>query len=417
MDYLIKSVNICDPHSPHNGKILDVFIKGGKISKIGPNLNLKAKTIDADNLSVSPGWFDFKVNFCDPGFEYKEDLNSGINAAIAGGFTGACHSPFVEPVVSAKSQVEYLKKRSREKYFDLVPIGTLTEGGNGKTISEMYDMYAAGAKAFSDFHMDVTSGNMLKALHYTKPFNALIISQPTDNSIAAGHMVHEGIHSTRIGMKGVPGIAEEIRIKRDLDLANYSQNRIHFSAITSSAGVDLIRNAKKDGLQVSCDVIIHHLYFNDESILAFDSNKKVYPPFRSESDRQALLEGLKDGTIDLVCSDHQPENIENKELEFEYASYGISGIETVFPILIELGLEMDLIIQRMCHGPRKIVGLEPLTIEEGETANLTLFQKDKPFEFTKKSMKSKSKNNPFIGFKFKGKPIGVINHGKYLPSV
>ena len=416
MDYLIKSAIIRDPSSKFNNKKKDLFIKNGIIEKIGSDLTLKAKTIDAQDMSISPGWFDLKVNFCDPGFEFKEDLESGINAAIAGGFTGACHSPFVDPVVSTKGNVEYLRKRGVEKNFDLVPIGTLTENGEGKAISEMFDMYSAGALGFSDYHKDVSSGNMLKALHYTKPFDAVIISQPTDSSLATERMVHEGFFSTQLGLKGIPVIAEEIRIKRDLDLAKYSGSKVHFSGVTSEAGIDLIKKAKKEGIKVTCDVIVHHLYFNDESILEFDSNKKVYPPIRSESDRKALMRGLADGTIDAICSDHQPENIENKELEFEYASFGISGIETTFPVLMSLNLDLDVIVNALSHNPRRIMGLSPISIEEGSEANLTLFQENKEHLADRRTLRSKSKNNPYLGIELKGKVLGIINRGKYLPA-
>lgn len=416
MDCIVKSALICDPTSGHNGKKKDIYVKNGIIEKIGVNLAFKAKTIDSDNLCISPGWFDLKVNFCDPGYEFKEDLESGIKAAIAGGFTGACHSPFLDPVVSTKSQVEYLRNKAKEHNFDLIPIGVLTEKGEGATISEMYDMYSAGALAFSDYHKEVSSGNLLKALQYTRPFNATIISQPTDASIAGESMVHEGVHSTKVGIKGIPGIAEEIRIKRDLDLAKYSGGKIHFSGISTKAGVDLIKKSKKDGIEVTCDVIIHNLYFNDETILEFDSNKKVYPPIRSEGDRNALIKGLKDGTIDAICSDHQPENIENKDVEFEYASYGIAGIETLFPVLNKLELKLDLIIEKISHNPRKIIGLPTLSIEEGNPANLTLFQKDKKFRLDRSQLKSKSKNNPYLEMDLVGKSIGVINNSKYLSS-
>ena len=408
MDLLLKAVKIIDPNSPFNGQRKDILIKKGKIEKIQNTISAKTKTIDAKNISASPGWFDLKVNFCEPGFEFKEDLKSGISAAKAGGFSAAAHVPSLNPVTSNRSQVEYLTKRAQLEAFELLPIGSLTANSEGKVISEMFDMYQGGAKAFSDFDKDLKSGILLKALEYVKSFNALIISMPLDHSLSNLSYVHEGIHSTALGLKGIPSIAEEIRIERDLNIVRYSQGKIHFSGISSKKGVDLIRKAKKEGLDVTADVYLHNLVFTDESILEFDSNKKIFPPARTEKDRKALLKGLKDGTIDAITSDHCPQNIEGKEIEFEYSEFGIAGIEFVFPLLLELGLSIETIVAKISINPRNIMQIDCPVIDKGQQANITLFNSKEHFLLTAEESKSKSKNNPYLNKELKGKVLGVV---------
>jgi len=413
MELLIKSVEIVDPQSPYNGKKKDILVKNGIIEKIASSINSRVKVVEAKDLSVSPGWFDLKVNFCEPGFEYKEDLKSGISAAKSGGFTGAAQSPYLKPITSNRSQVEYLRKCAEAHSFNLFPIGSLTQNAEGKVISEMYDMHLGGAVCFSDFDKEIESGILLKALQYAKPFKGIIISMPIDFSIAGSSYVHESAFSTSLGLKGCPTIAEEIRIKRDLDLLEYSDGQLHFSGVSSAKGVDLIKKAKKEGLKVSADVYLHNLVFNDETILEFDTNKKAFPPARSEKDRKALVKGLKDGTIDAICSNHQPENIENKNVEFEYASYGIAAIECMFPVLQSLDLEPELIIEKLAIGPRRILGINELKIDEGNKASLTLFQKNQSFKLEEEKIKSKSANNPFLNIELKGNVLGVITEDKF----
>ncbi|NND77349.1 MAG: dihydroorotase [Flavobacteriales bacterium] len=413
MERLIRSAIIVDPNSKHNGKKRDILIKNGVVDKIGNSLNAKAKTIEAEDLFISPGWFDLKVNFCEPGYEFKEDLNTGIAAAKSGGFTGAAHSPFLDPVISTRSQVEYLRDRAKNLHFDLRPIGSLTQGAAGKVISEMYDMHLGGAAAFSDLYKEVSSGIMLKALQYVTPFKGLIISMPLDHSIAGNAYVHEGKTSASIGLPGIPAMAEEIRIKRDLELLEHSNSKLHFSGISSAKGIDLIKKAKKKGVAITADVHFQNLVFNDESILDFDSNKKIFPPARSESDRKALIKAVKDGTIDVIVSDHRPENIESKDLEFEYAEFGIGAISTMYSVLTEYGIDRNLFVSAVALKPRAVLGIEIPTLEEGSKAEFTLFQEGKEWTATAEKSKSRSKNDPFLNTTYSNKVLGTIFENEF----
>ncbi|MEM7162960.1 MAG: dihydroorotase [Bacteroidota bacterium] len=407
MDLLIKNAKIVDPASQYNGKKKDLLIQNGKIQKISSKISSKVKQIEAKDLAVSPGWLDLKTNFCQPGFEHKEDLKSGIEAAKSGGFTGAAHTPFLNPITSTSSQVEFLINKSKDLNFSLYPLGSLSQNAEGKVISEMYDMHCNGARGFSDFHLNVNSGLMLKALEYTKAFKGLIISSPIDPSIAGKGQVHEGPTSASLGMKGIPVLAETLRIQRDLDLLKYSGGRMHFSGLSSKEGVALIKKAKKDKLNVSADVYVHNLILNEENVKDFDSNKKIYPPARGEADRKALIAGIKNGTIDAICSDHIPVNIEKKDLEYEYAEFGIGAIECVFPLLLSIDLDLELIVKKLSCFPREILNLNPLKIEEGFDANLTFFQPNAAFNLSAEKSKSKSKNNPYLNQEFRGRAFGV----------
>lgn len=417
MDILLKSAHIVDPNSSHNGKKRDLLIKNGVIEKIASSISAKAKTIEANNLFVSPGWFDLKVNFCEPGYEFKEDIKSGIEAARSGGFVGAAHSPFLKPIISTRGQVEYLRSRANAFSFDLRPIGSLTHDAKGEVISEMFDMHQGGACAFSDLRNEVNSGIMLKALQYVTSFKGLIFSMPIDHSIAGNAFVHEGKNSASIGLKGIPDMAEEIRVKRDLELLAYSDSKLHFSGISSQKGVELIRKAKKRGANVTADVYLHNLVFNDDSILEFDSNKKIFPPARSENDRKALLKALSDDTIDAIVSDHSPENIERKEVEIEYASFGIAAIESLYSVLNEIGLDREMIIRKIALAPREILGLDPLTLEAGSCASLTLFQEGKEYKPTKENRRSRSNNDPYLNKVYSSKVMGtVVGNNVFLNS-
>jgi dihydroorotase len=280
-------------------------------------------------------------------------------------------------------------------------------------MAEMYDMYQSGAKAFTDGNRPVQdAGLMERALLYTKGFDALVMSYPEDTAIAGKAKVHEGVVSTMLGMKGIPSLAEELMIARDLYLAEYTDSRIHFSTISTERSVELIRDAKKKGIKVTCDVAVHHLLLTDDALLGFDSQYKVKPPLRTQKDVKALLKGLKDGTIDAIVSQHTPHEVEFKNVEFEVAEYGMIGLQTAFSIAIQAGLPVDMIIQKMSINPRKILNLEVPVIAEGQEANLVLFDENAEWTFDKANNKSKSYNSPFIGQKLKGSILLTYNNNK-----
>jgi len=420
MQLLVKSATIVDPNSPHKGKVQDVLIENGIITDIKakiPQGGIK-KVIESADLHLSPGWFDMQANFCDPGFEYKEDLHSGMKAAIAGGFTGVAVVPSTNPTLYSKTQIEYIINKTSGEIVDVHPIGALSQKLEGKDIAEMYDMKLSGAVAFTDdIHPVMNAGLLHRALLYSKSFGGLIISRCNDTSLATGLCVNEGNISVQLGLKGEPSIAEEIMVTRELFLAEYAEARLHISSISTEGSVGLIRNAKKKGLPISTSVNAYNLAFEDSELLGWDTNFKVSPPLRGKNDIKALRKALADGTIDVICSDHRPEDEENKKLEFDLATPGMLGIQTLYS-LVNMHSELPLadIIAKIAINPRKILGLEIPTINKGAKANLTLFSPSAEWVLEKKDIHSQSYNTPLLNKKLKGKPLGIINHDSYMAS-
>lgn len=413
MKILIRSAKLVSPGHEWHQKVCDLFIEDGKIAAIGTNLKQKAdKEIQVENLHVSSGWFDGKVNFCDPGFEHKEDLHSGLRLAEAGGMTAVATSPDTQPKISNKAQVEYLIHKSQLSPVQVYPFGSLTEQLEGKVLAEMYDMQQAGAIAFTDAEKNVSAGIMYRALLYAKNFSGLVISFPFDSSIFGKGMVHEGKASVLTGLKSIPSLAEYVMVQRDLSILEYTESRLHFTGISCKESVEMIRAAKKQGLAVTADCYIHNLIFTENDVLGFDSNFKFMPPLRSSDDQQALIQALKDGTLDFVCSDHNPEDIENKEVEFDHAAFGSIGTQSLFAALNtvkELSLERK--IDLISKAPRNTLGVDSAEIAAGKTANLTLFNPDKEWIFTKDSNLSKSANSPLFNRTLIGEVVGIINNG------
>lgn len=409
---LIRSVTILHPASKFNNKSADVLIKDGKIAGLSDKIITKddVVVIDGKGKYLSPGFLDLNANFGEPGFETKEDLISGAAAAIAGGFTGVAIQPSTNPVIHSKSEVSYIVNRTKDFITDVYPVGSISHNREGKDLAELYDMRLSGAIAFSDGTRPVTdSGLMSRALLYAKGFDGLVFSFPEDSSIAGKGKMNEGTVSTYLGMKGIPALAEEVHISRDLYLAEYNDCPIHFSTISSAGSVDLIRKAKKKGLKVSCDVAAHHLTLTDEALTEFDSNYKVKPPLRASFDVLALLKGIKDGTIDAIVSQHTPHEIEFKEVEFEIASFGIIGLQTVLPLLVKAGLPPENIVEKLAIKPREILNLPVPSFEEGEDANLVLFDLDSEWIFDNTTNRSKASNSPFFNQSLKGKVFLACN--------
>ena len=417
MNLLIKSATIIDPNSSFHQQIADILVEDGYISLIAPKVNASAETIDAKGKYVSPGFFDLNCNIGELGLETKEDLQTGTRAATAGGFTGLALMPNTQPPVHSKAEVEYLFNRAKNNLVDVYPLGTISHKREGKDLPEMYDMYLSGAKAFTDGNRPVQdAGLMERALLYTQGFGATIFSYPEDTAIAGKAKVHEGIVSTLLGMKGIPSLAEELMIARDLYLAEYTGSRIHFSTISTTRSVELIREAKRKGLKVTCDVAAHHLVLTDEALLGFDSQYKVKPPLRTASDVEALINGLKDGTIDAIVSQHTPHEVEFKDLEFEVAEYGMIALQTALSTVLKAGLDMETIVQKMAVNPRLILNIEAAVIAEGKRANLALFDPTAEWEYTKQNNQSKSYNSPYIGHTLKGKVLLVCNNNHLSKS-
>lgn len=413
MRILIKSCKVISPESKHHNKVCDILIENGIIQNIASKITESVdKEISFDNLHVSAGWFDAKVNFCDPGFEVKEDLVSGLRLAEAGGITTVALTPDTEPKISNKSQLEYVINKSQFSPVTVAPFGTITEKMNGTVLAEMFDLQNAGAIAFTDAHEKVSAGIMYRALLYAKNFDGLVISFPFDSTIFGKGYVNEGRASVLTGLKSIPSLAEFIVVERDLSLLRYTNSKLHFTGISTKEAIEMIKAAKKSGLNVTCDTYIHNLIFTEEEVLGFDANFKFLPPLRTKEDQEALLAGLKDGTIDFICSDHTPQDVENKEVEFDYAGFGAIGCQTLFAAIN--GIEkfsLDEKIAFISSQPRKVFQLGEIKFEVGEAANLTLFNPTSRYEFNQENNLSKSRNSPLMNKSLQGEVYGIINKG------
>lgn len=412
MDILVKEATVIDPSSPFHLKQAAVFISNGRIVSVGATYDGAAeKTIDFPGLCISPGWIDTFAQFCDPGLEFKETLQTGAAAAAAGGFTNVMLLPNTVPVIQNKALCEYIIQRSESLPVHLHPIGAVTKNTEGKELSEMYDMENSGAVAFSDGLNSIQSaGLLLKALQYVKPVDKTIIQLPDDKSINAHGLMNEGITSTGLGLPGKPALAEELQIARDIELVKYTRSKLHITGVSTKKGLDLIRAAKKEGLPVSCSVTPYHLVFCDEDLCDYDTNLKLTPPLRTAADREAIKEAILDGTVDCIASHHQPQDTDAKIIEFEYAGYGMIGLQTSFAVVATAlpQLSPERLIALFCTNAATIFNLQLPAIKENETATLTLFTLNHQWTFEQNDNKSRSQNSAFFGKPFTAKPIGII---------
>ena len=403
MKVLLKSALIYDPTSEHHGKKRDVLLQGNRVVSISSEIqDTRAKLIQAKGFVLSRGWTDIAARSGEPGAEYKEDLNSLKDAARRGGYTRVAILPSTLPVVDNKSAIHFINNHS-EPSIQLLPIGSLSQKMEGKQLAEMFDMQQAGAKGFSDDRGTIGTELMCRALEYSRNLGSIIMVLPWDRGLNGNGQMHEGPVSVSLGMKGIPHLAEEIRVQRDIELLRYCGGRLHFMLISTARSVELIRKAKRDGLSVSCAVAAHQLLFTEEHLTEFDSNYKVLPPFRSKEDRKALIAGLKDGTIDAIVSDHCPEDIEHKVREFEDANFGISSIEASFCTAftaLEKHMSPEEIIEKFTTGPESILGLPAQSVSEG--SHVSIFNPESNTEFTSAAWISKSRNSPVIGMSLRG---------------
>lgn len=417
MTILIRQAHIIDPLSPFHKSIQDIFIENGRISKIGSLSGQQAdKVIEQDGLYLSPGWVDLFTHFCDPGFEYKETLETGIEAAAAGGFTEVMVLPNTNPVVTGKSQVEYIVHKARHAAVTVHPLGAVTKQTEGKELAEMYDMKAAGAVAFTDGLQPVQSaGLLLKALQYVKAFDGTIIQIPDDKTIGTYGLMNEGLISTRLGLPGKPLLAEEIQVARDIKLARYAESKLHFTGVTSPKSIEYINRAKENGTAISCSVTPAHLYFTDDDLQSYDTNLKLYPPIRTAAERDALRQAVLNGSVDCITAHHEPHEYDSKICEFEYAKPGMIGLETCYGVMgaVFAGeLTAERWVELVSSNPRRLMNIPQPVIKEGAVANVTIFNPSATYVFDEAAIRSKSKNSAFIGKELKGKVIGIINNNQ-----
>ncbi len=418
MKILLKSVTLVDKGHAMNGKKVDVLINKGLIDKIGSNIKADSSTkeINKKGLHISKGWIDLLANFQDPGYEQKEDIKSGLKASAAGGFTKVCVSPLTYPCRDSKGQIDYLKEASSNNIVDALPYGALSKNAEGKELSEFSDLSQAGAIGFTDDRKSIKNPNLLKnALLYSQSMDALVINYPYQSDISPKGVMNEGEMSTNLGLKGIPKLAEELMVQRDLYLLEYTGGRFHLSTLSSAKSVDLVSTAKKKGLKVSCDLASYQLLLSEEELNGYDTRYKTLPPLRSKPEIKELIKKIKKGEVDALCSNHLPEDLDAKKKEFDLANFGAINSQTAVSAAItalEKELKIEEIIELFTNGPSSILGISQAEIKEGSKAELTLFDPNEEYEFSKEMVISKSENSPFFKKKLKGKVYGIINKGK-----
>jgi dihydroorotase len=416
MKILIKQAKIISSHAPFHGEIKDILIEDGNITNISDYLDVQAdKTITSENLHVSIGWMDVFAHFSDPGYEYRESIESGAEAAAAGGFTNVMIAPNTNPTLSSKTQIEYIIQKSNSLAVSIHPIGSITKNTEGKELTEMYDMHLSGAIAFSDgTHSLQHAGIMIKAMQYVLANQSVIIQIPDDKSIADNGLINEGIISTQLGLPGKPSIAEELMISRDIELAKYTNSKLHITGVSTRRSIEIIQEAQQLGVNVTASATPYHAYFCDEDLIEYDTNLKVSPPLRTQNDMFAVREAIAEGVINCIASHHTPLHTDEKNCEFEYAKFGMIGLENVFGVLNGLSKNVDTLVNQLTTNPRNIFGLPIPKIEVGELACLTLFDPTIEYTFDQSNIKSNSKNNPFVGKRLTGKVLGIINNNKTI---
>lgn len=420
MKILIQSAKIISKGSPHHLKKRNVLINSGRIAEIGDKNFQADKVIDAEGMVLSAGWMDLGAYCGDPGLEHKEDLVSIGKAAAAGGFTEVVLLPNTQPTVQSKNEVSYITQNNPSRLVQLHPMAAVTKSCKGEELTEMIDLHEAGAIAFSDglksiWHTDL----FMKALQYLQKFNGVLIDHPEDKWLSLFGQMHEGITSTALGLKGIPRIAEEVAVRKNLELLEYAGGRLHIAHISTARSVEMIRAAKKKGLQVTCDITGYQALLDDSSLNDFDTNYKLSPPLREKSDNDALIKGLKEGVIDILTTGHLPQDDESKLLEFDQADVGMINLQTFASQIASLSksVELEALIEKVTSAARALLNMEVPKIEEEAKANLTLFDPNAEWTFTAKSNLSKSKNSPWLEKELKGRAVAVFNNNKHWLDV
>ncbi|MBL0126637.1 MAG: dihydroorotase [Flavobacteriales bacterium] len=419
-DVILRQVHVTDPGGPHHDEVVDIHISKGRVARIGKRLAKSAgKEVVIKGLHASPGWVDLRAHFRDPGEEWKQGIANGLDAAAAGGFTTVCVLPSTTPAMDGRGGIEYVLRRAADHPVTLLPIGAITKELAGKQLAELHDMRQAGAVAFSDDqHVVRNSRLMMLALQYVQGLpgaSTPVMSFPQDPDLAAKAMMHEGPMSTRLGLRGLPPAAEAMAVMRDIALAEYTGGNLHLATISTAESVELVRQAKARKVKVTASVAAYNLLLDDGCVRGFESMYKVMPPLRSSEHIDALREGVKDGTIDAIVSDHRPEDREHKVIEFGQAAFGIIGLETAFAVAntaLKGSTPLRRIIQRLTHGPRAVLGLPALHLEEGAVADIALFEPEADWVCSEDDLPSRSHNTPFLGQRFTGRAVGIVGKGQ-----
>ncbi len=417
MSLLLNSVTVSDPTSKYfNSKVNILIDSKGYVKKISKNKisDKVKKVVDLEGLYISESWFDFNANFCDPGYEYKENLKSGVHVAINSGFLDVLITPNTNPIIQTKADVSYIQEKSLNNFCKIHPSAAISKNFNGKDLNDIIDLHNSGVKAFTNSYSCKESSEMImNSLLYLNQIDTLLITKPKDRSFSDG-VVNNGYYSNTVGLKGIPRISESIAVERDLSILEYVGGKIHFSGISTKESVSIIRDAKTKKLNVTCDVPIHNLILDDSNVVSFDPNYKVDPPLRTKDDIDALIDGVNDGTIDIIASHHEPQDIDTKKCEFEKANFGVISLQTFFSNIVQLSRKIPLenLIKTFSTNPKKILGVETYSVVEGSKASFTVFDPDGSWDYNENSNLSKSINSPWLNWSLKGKVKAVIKDNR-----
>ena len=417
MSLLLNSVTVSDSTSKYfNSKVNILIDSKGYIKKISKNKisDKVKKVVDLEGLYISESWFDFNANFCDPGYEYKENLKSGVNVAINSGFLDVLITPNTNPIIQTKADVSYIQEKSLNNFCKIHPSAAISKNFNGKDLNDIIDLHNSGVKAFTNSYSFKESSEMImNSLLYLNQIDSLLLTKPKDRSFSDG-VVNNGYYSNTVGLKGIPRISESIAVERDLSILEYVGGKIHFSGISTKESVSIIRDAKTKKLNVTCDVPIHNLILDDSNVVSFDPNYKVDPPLRTKDDIDALIEGINDGTIDIIASHHEPQDIDTKKCEFEKANFGVISLQTFFSNIVQLSgrIPLENLIKTFSTNPKKILGVETYSVDVGSKASFTVFDPDGSWDYNENSNLSKSINSPWLNWSLKGKVKAVIKDNR-----
>ena len=417
MSLLLNSVTVSDTTSKYfNSKVNILIDSKGYVKKISKNKisDKVKKVVDLEGLFISESWFDFNANFCDPGYEYKENLKSGVHVAINSGFLDVLITPNTNPIIQTKADVSYIQEKSLNNFCKIHPSAAISKNFNGKDLNDIIDLHNSGVKAFTNSYSCKESSEMImNSLLYLNQIDNLLITKPKDRSFSDG-VVNNGYYSNTVGLKGIPRISESIAVERDLSILEYVGGKIHFSGISTKESVSIIRDAKTKKLNVTCDVPIHNLILDDSNVVSFDPNYKVDPPLRTKDDIDALIDGIIDGTIDIIASHHEPQDIDTKKCEFEKANFGVISLQTFFSNIVQLSRKIPLenLIKTFSTNPKKILGVENYSVVEGSKASFTVFDPEGSWDFNENSNLSKSINSPWLNWSLKGKVKAVIKDNR-----
>ena len=417
MSLLLNSVTVSDTTSKYfNSKVNILIDSKGYIKKISKNKisDKVKKVVDLEGLYISESWFDFNANFCDPGYEYKENLKSGVHVAINSGFLDVLITPNTNPIIQTKADVSYIQEKSLNNFCEIHPSAAISKNFNGKDLNDIIDLHNSGVKAFTNSYSCKESSEMImNSLLYLNQIDTLLLTKPKDRSFSDG-VVNNGYYSNTVGLKGIPRISESIAVERDLSILEYVGGKIHFSGISTKESVSIIRDAKTKKLNVTCDVPIHNLILDDSNVVSFDPNYKVDPPLRTKEDIDALIEGINEGTIDIIASHHEPQDIDTKKCEFEKANFGVISLQTFFSNIVQLSRRIPLenLIKTFSTNPKKILGVETYSVVEGSKASFTVFDPDGSWDYNENSNLSKSINSPWLNWSLKGKVKAVIKDNR-----